>query len=270
MRKSPSCNVTHWQLEHNQQVRNGPLRIRMLPNVFDTKSALILSWNYEVIPCSLLKKLISLVEFAGHNLPLNFMISISKLGVVNPWISSKPSYRMRCWSKFYNSVVRWKLYCDCLVMDQLLKHHWLSDRKRITAPIFVQWERNSQLTHWGRVTHICVGNLTIIGSDNGLSPGRRQAIIWTNAGILLIGPFSGTNFSEILIGIQTFSFKKMHLKMSSAKWRPFCIGLNVFSLFDWTYLRCMSFCFLLETIRGLDYYVTNLSQFNPVSSKNVI
>ena len=82
------------------------------------------------------------------------------------------------------------------------------------------------LTHWGRVTHICVGNLTIIGPDNGLSPGRRQAIIWTNAGILLIGPW-GTNFSEILIGIQAFSFKKMHLKMSSAKWRPFCLGLNV-------------------------------------------
>ena len=42
------------------------------------------------------------------------------------------------------------------------------------------WKR---LTHWGRVTHICVGNLTIIGSDNGLSPGRRQAITWTNVGI---------------------------------------------------------------------------------------
>ena len=42
------------------------------------------------------------------------------------------------------------------------------------------------LTHWGRVTHICVSKLTIIGSDNGLSPDRRQAIIWTNAGILLI------------------------------------------------------------------------------------
>ena len=76
------------------------------------------------------------------------------------------------------------------------------------------------LTHWGRVTHLCVGNLTIIGSDNGLSPGRRQAIIWTSAGILLTGPL-GTNFSEVLIGIQTFSLKKMHLKMSSAKWRPF-------------------------------------------------
>ena len=59
------------------------------------------------------------------------------------------------------------------------------------------------LTHWGRVTHICVGNLTIIDSDNGLSPCRRQAIIWTSAGILLIGP-SGTNFSEILIKIHTF------------------------------------------------------------------
>ena len=87
------------------------------------------------------------------------------------------------------------------------------------------------LTHWGRVTHICVGKLTTIGSVNGLSPGRRQAIIWTNAGILLIGPL-GTNFSETLNGIQTFSFKKMHLKMSSAKWRPSCLGLNVLNAVD--------------------------------------
>ena len=76
------------------------------------------------------------------------------------------------------------------------------------------------LTHWGRVTLICIIELTIIGSDNGLSPGWRQAIIWTNAGILLIGPL-GTNFSDILIRVKKISFKKMHLKMSSAKWRPF-------------------------------------------------
>ena len=38
-------------------------------------------------------------------------------------------------------------------------------------------------------------NLHIIGSDNGLSPDRRQAIIWTNAGILLIRSL-GINFSE--------------------------------------------------------------------------
>ena len=84
----------------------------------------------------------------------------------------------------------------------------------------------TQLTHWGRVTHICVTKLTSIGSDNGLSPGRRQAIIWTNAGILLIGAL-GTNVSEILIKIYTFSLKKMHLKMSSGKRRPSCLGLNV-------------------------------------------
>ena len=82
------------------------------------------------------------------------------------------------------------------------------------------------LTHWGRVTHICVSKQTIIGSDNGLSPGWHQAIIWTNAGILLIGPL-GTNFSEILIEIYIFSFKKMHFKMSSGNSQPFCFGLNV-------------------------------------------
>ena len=87
----------------------------------------------------------------------------------------------------------------------------------------VDW---SLLTHWGRVTHICVIDLTIIGSNDGLSPGRRQAIIWTNAGILLIG-ILGTNFSEILSEIHTFSCMKIHLKMSPAKWRPFCLGLDV-------------------------------------------
>ena len=74
--------------------------------------------------------------------------------------------------------------------------------------------------------YICVSKLSIFGSDNGLSPGRRQAIIWTNAGILLIGPL-GTKFNEILIEIHTFSLKKMRLKVSSAKRRPFCLGLNV-------------------------------------------
>ena len=84
------------------------------------------------------------------------------------------------------------------------------------------------LTHWGRVMHICVGKLSIIASDNGSSPGRRQAIIWTNAVILLVGHL-GTNFSENWNGIETFSIKEMHLKMSSAKWRLFGLGLNELS-----------------------------------------
>ena len=89
-------------------------------------------------------------------------------------------------------------------------------------------EFNFWLTHRGRVTHICVSKLTIIGSDNDLSPGRRQAIIWTNAGILLI-PTLRTNFSEILGEIHSFSFSKMHLKKLPAKWRLFGLDLSELS-----------------------------------------
>ena len=81
-------------------------------------------------------------------------------------------------------------------------------------------------TGFGGKTRICVDSLTNNGSDNGWSSGRRQAIIWTSAGILLIGPF-GTNSIGIWIGIQVFSFKEMHSNKSYAKWRPFCLGLNV-------------------------------------------
>ena len=65
----------------------------------------------------------------------------------------------------------------------------------------------------------------------------HQTIIWTNAGIFsrLIQTL-GTNFSEILIKIHTFSFMKMHLKMSSAKWRQYCLGLNVLRI-NWDVAR---------------------------------
>ena len=93
-------------------------------------------------------------------------------------------------------------------------------------------------SHWGRVTHICVGNITIIGSDSCLSLDRCQAIIWINDGILLIGP-SGRKFSEILIKIHTFPFKQMHLKTSSRHtfdngyvfkmhWRVLCIYTHTY------------------------------------------
>ena len=91
-----------------------------------------------------------------------------------------------------------------------MRHSHLYNRNPYTSKM-------ACLTHWGWVTHIGVGKLAIIGSDNGWTPGRRQAIIWTNAGILLIGPL-GANFSVILITILTFSFKKMQFKVSFAKW----------------------------------------------------
>ena len=114
-------------------------------------------------------------------------------------------------------------HCDCND-DHIWVYTWLKQA-------FERWmSEGLSLTHWGWVTHICVSKLTIIASDNGLLPGRRQAIIWTSAGILLIGPL-GTNFSEILFAITTFSFKKMSLKVTSAKWRPYCLCLNVLMVF---------------------------------------
>ena len=94
-----------------------------------------------------------------------------------------------------------------------------ADQDHVPAAIAV-------LTRRGRARHICVSILTIIVSNKGLSPGQRQAIIWTNAGLLLIGPLE-TNFSEISMTIHIFSFTKMHLNMSSGKWRPVCLGFNV-------------------------------------------
>ena len=99
--------------------------------------------------------------------------------------------------------------------------------------LLIWWAKCYLLTLWGRETHICVNNLSIIGSDNGLLPGRHQAIILTNAGILLIGPL-GTNVSGISIEIQTFWFKKMHLKVSSVKWWLFCLDLNVLNALQGT------------------------------------
>ena len=75
----------------------------------------------------------------------------------------------------------------------------------------------ARLTDWGRAMHICVSNQTTIGSDNGLLPGRHQAITWANAGILLFGSLGA-------------KFNKKHLNMLSEKWRPFCLCLNVLTL----------------------------------------
>ena len=93
------------------------------------------------------------------------------------------------------------------------------------------------LTHWGQVTHICVIKLTII--------------IWTNAGILLIRPL-GTNFSEILIEIHTFSFKKMHLKLSSAKWHLFCLSLDVLKL---AMIQCINRLQFSNTTQSQSYFI---------------
>ena len=138
-------------------------------------------------------------------------------------------YGIRDWT---NRVIAWLFYLIfvwlyvslCHYTDRFIKNillhnlrHAVCDTSILLADISlllitlgsdwnqgIGWEHSLMvrklLIHRGRAAHICVGKLTTIGSDNGLSPGRRNAIIWTIAEILLIGPL-GTNFSEILIRI---------------------------------------------------------------------
>ena len=97
------------------------------------------------------------------------------------------------------------------------QHQWLpSSLTNVSASL-------NELTHLPLCRIYASVNWVSISSDNGLSPDRRQAIIWTNAGILITGPL-GTNFNEIQLKIQKFSIIKMHFTMLSGKWRPFCPG----------------------------------------------
>ena len=100
-----------------------------------------------------------------------------------------------------------------------------------------RWALNS-LTHWDRLTHICVSklrdvyitslvNYTIIGSDNGLSPLRRQPIIWNNDGLLSIRS-RGTYSNEILFEFQEKSIQEYAYENAVCKnWRASCLGLSV-------------------------------------------
>ena len=79
------------------------------------------------------------------------------------------------------------------------------------------------LTHWSRVTHICINKLRIIGSDNSLLPGRRQVIIWTSTGTLSIG--LQWNFNQNLdIFIQENAFEYVVWKMAAILSRPPCVN----------------------------------------------
>ena len=108
---------------------------------------------------------------------------------------------------------KWSLgYClfsDPLLKEKYLDYHyhtmWVVNSSSTGATFMGQWIGSS------------------IGSDNGLSPIWRQAINWTNADIVAMSP-QRTYFNEILFEIQIFSFRKMRLNMSSAKWLPFCPG----------------------------------------------
>ena len=108
-------------------------------------------------------------------------------------------------SLIYVVVITWQIlvYFSSLkwlmAMGVCCIYRWVRHRNRYRKP--------SLLTHSDRVTHICASKLIIIGSKNGLSPDRCQAIIWSSAGISLFWP--NGNFSEILIEIYRFLLNKV-------------------------------------------------------------
>ena len=65
-----------------------------------------------------------------------------------------------------------------------------------------------------RVTHICVGDLTIIASDNGLPPGRCQAIIqcWNIVKLTLSNKVQWNVNRNSFIFIQDNAFEKCRLR----------------------------------------------------------
>ena len=157
------------------------------------------------------------------------------------WYSSKGNFTWKCLryqSLDYGfSFMEAQLFCYLV----LLSTHLMAKPGNKPAAPLLPYPCVAKITHLKLPPHLsgdneliieaewCIYvsvNQTIICTDNGLGPGWRQAIIWNNAGILSIWPL-GTNFNEILMEIQTFLCKKMNLKMSSAKWRPSCLGLNV-------------------------------------------
>ena len=123
------------------------------------------------------------------------------------------------------------------------------------------WEVNTpfvsltELTHLPVVPHIYPSmNSASIGSCDGLSPVRRQAITWTNADLLSdllsIGPL-GIKFSEIRINIHSFSFMKMRLKCRlrdgghfvqrgrvdelSCRWICYLVGIHFWNFLSWSF-----------------------------------
>ena len=123
----------------------------------------------------------------GIKLPLIRHLDNNNLLVI--WHSG--SFNMMCWNMKHINIGIWKMYySNCIWSSfQYILWRFRYHSNKQPWPLTIIY-----LTHWGRVTHIYVDKLTIIDSDNGLLPGRRQAIIWTNAGILLIGPL-WTNFN---------------------------------------------------------------------------
>ena len=152
---------------------------------------------------------LNLVVHRGHMLGLHTALKPCKHFIVGSSIEPK-NVCSRLLMNIINSIFCILPYMSCLVPDWKLCGH------------FIMIANSSYLLSPLCLIYASV-NWVNIGSDNGLSPERRPAIIWTNADVFLHYTPKGTYFNEVLFKIQIFSFKKMHLNMST-KWWQFCPG----------------------------------------------
>ena len=95
-----------------------------------------------------------------------------------------------------------------------------------TWNIFASHVISPHLTHWGRVMHICIGNLTIIGSDNGLAHSRRQAYLnqcWNILNWTLRNKLQWNFKQNLYIFIQENAFDCVVCEMAAILSRPQCV-----------------------------------------------
>ena len=123
-------------------------------------------------------------------------------------------------------------YCICIFVCLIAQEdgHRLH-RQNITKsghPRKSLWSmsQTKTLIHWGQVMHICVSKLRHHWLRQWLLACLAPNHYFDQCWLVVISP-SRTYLNEILLDIQSFIFKKMHLKMLCAKWQPSCPGLKM-------------------------------------------
>ena len=126
------------------------------------------------------------------------------------WLAVNYTHRHEVWSKYK--------YFQLRILD------W---KKLSTMSMWMAWVYSGclDLTHWGRVTHICVGNLTIIGSDSGLSaPSHYLNQCWNIVNWTPRNKLQWNVYRNSYIFIQENPFENVVWKMVAILSRPQCVN----------------------------------------------
>ena len=137
------------------------------------------------------------------------VLKMFELSLPHVWVILHSLNLVKKMSFFYHSAP-FPVFCTLKMKCFLLYNRNWGPWASVSCPLYhgyYQWKNNVRClfsVYWylaSCILYICKSMvINIFSLSLSLSPERRQAIIWTNAGILLTGPL-GTKFSEILIEI---------------------------------------------------------------------